>query len=85
MFKLIIPCSLEVSITKSEVINDRLIIKYEIGEYWRENSYNYGRSDIISQIELDMAKFVKSVARATFSKKYSGEQVQEHIGSYSLN
>lgn len=75
----------KVSVTKSEVVNDRLIVRYELGKYWRENSYAYNGNNMSSQVELDRKKFVKRVAEALSYEEYSSEQIDEYIGSYDLN
>lgn len=53
----------EPKITKSELINNRLIIRFEAGKYWRENSYPYPLNNLEYLIELDRARFIKYLAK----------------------
>ncbi|HRZ85230.1 MAG TPA: hypothetical protein P5277_00440, partial [Candidatus Paceibacterota bacterium] len=61
----------EVSIVKSERVNDRLIIRFEIGKYWIEKSYNFESPTNLTkkQIEIDSAKFVKTLANNLLKKQ----------------
>ena len=74
----------EIKITKSEVINDRLIIRFEIGSYWTERSYNPDSSDLDMQIELDRLKWVKYLAQKLSEKNQEPEEVSKYLGNYSL-
>jgi len=75
----------EVKVTKSEVVNDKLIIKYEIGKYWLESAYNYDGSNMTSQINEDKQKFAKRLAQVLSSEEENIEEVSEYIGSYGLS
>jgi len=74
----------EIKITKSEVINDRLVIKFEIGTYWSERSYNPDSADLDAQIELDRIKWVKYLAQKLGEKSPVPEKISKYMGNYSL-
>ncbi|MEA3329302.1 MAG: hypothetical protein U9Q06_01005, partial [Nanoarchaeota archaeon] len=75
----------EVKITKAEVVNGRLIIRFEIGKYWLENSYEYNSgNELDEQIAFDRARWVKKLAQSLSEKVQVGESVGKYVGSYEL-
>ena len=76
----------KVEITKAEVINNRLIIRFEIGNYWLENSYDNSVSEdeIKAQIELDRVKWVKRLAQKLSETEKEVESVEGLVGEYEL-
>ena len=80
--------SSDVKITKSEIANGRLIIRFQIGNYWLEKSYDsaIGNSTLLKdQMELDQAKWVKILARNLLKIPQSPEKKDEFLGNYSLS
>jgi hypothetical protein len=73
----------EVLITKSEIVNEKLIIRFEIGNYWIEKSYD-PYSELDDLIELDRVKWVKNLAKSLNEKVPASEKVEKYIGNYSL-
>ena len=75
-----------VYITKSEIINGRLVIRFEIGEYWLENSYNADsdKEKLDSEISLDRARWIKLLAEKLSETEEENEIIKEYIGNYSL-
>jgi hypothetical protein len=75
-----------VNLVKSEIVNERLIVKFQIGSYWIENSYNYnGNIDALKdQIELDRAKWVKSLAEKLSQNGETPQAVNVSIPDYNL-
>ena len=75
-----------VEITKAEVINGRLFIRFEIGTYWLENSYDNTRDkeELNSEIELDRARWVKYLARALLEGHSEAEAVEGFVGPYNI-
>jgi len=74
----------EAKITKAEAGNNRLTVKYEIGKYWLEYSYNYPNQitdNLKSQIDLDKAKFAKKLAVRFIEGKPVSENVLEILKS----
>ncbi|MBS3073139.1 hypothetical protein J4477_04870 [Candidatus Pacearchaeota archaeon] len=73
-----------VSITKSEVVNDRLIIRFQIGDYWLENSYDPSMEDLDYQISLDRVKWVKFLAQSFTKSESTPETAESYLGEYTL-
>ncbi|MEM3074963.1 MAG: hypothetical protein QW727_03420 [Candidatus Pacearchaeota archaeon] len=74
-----------VEITKSYKINDRIVIRFEAGRYWLENSYDsYSNDNLDFQIELDRAKFSKRLAKSLLESKQSPEKLEGYIGIKNL-
>ncbi len=71
-------------ITKAQKLNNRLIIKFEAGEYWLESSYDISLSNITYQIELDRAKFLKRLANSFLEEVSKAEDVEGFVGNTSL-
>jgi hypothetical protein len=67
-------------ITKSELVGNRLVVRFEVGKYWRENSYSYPDDNLDFLIELDRAKFMKSLARELGKKSDSKTKVEQYLG-----
>lgn len=74
------------SITKSEVLDNRLIIRFSLGSFWAENSYDYSTSEdeINFQIELDRARFAKRLSKSLLSSESEGENVDKFLGADNL-
>ena len=77
----------KVKITKAEIAGDRLIIRFEIGGYWLENSYNYNgdENELKAQIELDRVKWVKNLVKQLSETEENPENVDDLIGEYDLS
>ena len=75
-----------VSITKSEVANGRLIIRFQVGDYWLENSYDSSMSkeDLDYQINLDRVKWVKHLAQNLGQSESKSETAESYLGEYTL-
>ena len=76
--------STDVKITKSEIVNERLIIKFEIGSYWAEMSYNPESSDLDAEIEFDRMRWIKHLAQTLGEKNDLPEKVDKYIGNYNI-
>ncbi|MFA6022749.1 MAG: hypothetical protein WC781_01535 [Candidatus Pacearchaeota archaeon] len=75
----------DAEIVKSEILNDRLIIRFEIGEYWIEKTYDAGLSrDILkSQISLDKAKWLMYLAQKLMEVAPSPVDAPEYVENLS--
>lgn len=73
-----------VKTTKSEIINDRLVIRLEIGNFWIENSYDYPNSEeeIKKEIELNKIKLLKQIAGEVTT--VNNEQKGEFLVNYEI-
>lgn len=72
-----------VKTTKAEVINDRLIVKYELDKYWIEYSYEYdGTVDSIGNLmERDKARWLKDLAAQLSKTKEEPQEINDLIGN----
>ncbi len=75
--------NLSVKTTKAEVINDRLIVKYELDKYWIKYSYEYdGTVDSIENLmERDKARWLKDLATQLSKTKEEPQEVDGLIGN----
>ncbi|MBU3907012.1 MAG: hypothetical protein KKA64_02045 [Nanoarchaeota archaeon] len=76
-----------VKITKAEIINGRMVLKYEIGEYWAEFSYEYINSmeeEINKEMENDKVKWLKDLARTLSKEETAVKKVEGLIGDYPI-
>ncbi len=75
-----------VSITKSEIVNNRLIIRFQIGDYWLENSYDssMNKDDLDYQINLDRVKWVKFLAQTLSQSEPESKNADSYLGEYNL-
>ena len=75
-----------ISITKSEIVNNRLIIRFQIGDYWLENSYDssMNKEDFDYQINLDRVKWVKSLAQTLSQSEPESKNADSYLGEYNL-
>jgi len=70
--------NVSMEMTKAEVFNERLIIKYELGSLWIEYSYDYsGKIDdkLNSQIEEDKIKWLKDLADRFLQDETGSEEI----------
>lgn len=70
--------NVSMEMTKAEVFNKRLIVKYELGSLWIEYSYDYlGKIDenLNSQIEEDRIKWLKDLADRFSQDETSSEEI----------
>ena len=76
----------QIDIVKSQIVNDRLVIMYQIGDYWIEKTYdsNIAKDELDIQISIDMAKFAKYLAKTFGTIEENPETVKEYLGNYSI-
>ena len=76
----------DVKITKAEVDDGRLVVRFQIGKFWKESSYDYSdKEKINSEVEIDRAKWLKNLAIKLGEKESSPEKVDGFVGNYSLS
>jgi hypothetical protein len=73
-----------IKVTKAQESNGRLIIRFTLGSYWLESSYDYPNTNLEDQIELDKARWIKSIAREITKPVSNPKEVSEFIGNYSI-
>ena len=71
------------TISKAEIKNNRLVVKFELGSYWIEHSYYYSGDEeqASEQIALDKAKWLKKIAGKLLAEQKQEEQIPEQINS----
>jgi len=76
----------EAEISKAVEVGDRLIIKFEIGEYWSESSYDVSleETELNYQIEVERAKFLKRLANSLLKSEVETKDVEKYIGTTNL-
>jgi len=77
---------ISVEVTKSEAINNRLIIRNELGSFWIEYSYALDLSpeELEFQIEADRIKWLKDIAKAFSQEEIETEEIGEFLGEVSI-
>lgn len=75
-----------VSITKSEIINNRLVIRFQTGDYWLENSYDasMNKDDLDYQISLDRVKWIKFLAQTLGQSEPESKSEESYLGEYNF-
>ncbi|MEK6884824.1 MAG: hypothetical protein AABY22_34650 [Nanoarchaeota archaeon] len=74
--------------TSAVVKNDRLLVRYELGKYWVEYSYNYNgevSKDLEDKIDLERGKWLKNLALQLSKEKNSENSVSELLKNYNIN
>lgn len=77
----------EAKVTESKIFDGRLIVKFEIGRYWLENSYDYDEENnnvIAEQIAIDRAKWLKQLAQVLSEPKKQAVNVENFTETYVL-
>jgi len=77
----------KVSVTKADIVDGRLIIRSEIGNYWIENSYDSSKNqeELNALVALDIAKWVKNLAKNLAEDEKQSEKAESFIGDYNLS
>ena len=72
--------------TKSEAINNRLIIRNELGDFWVEYSYELDvvAEELENQIGADRVKWLKDIVKILSVEEDSSEEVSEFLGNVSI-
>lgn len=73
-----------VETTKSELVGDRLVVRYELGKYWIEYSYDYEDEDIESLVKAERIAWLSDLANALVERVGFVEKVEEFGGDFDL-
>ena len=65
-----------IKIVKAESSGDRIVLRYELGEYWFEPSYDSGLEDLDSQMEEDRIRWLQDIARTLLQEAIMPEQIE---------
>ena len=77
-----------VNTTKSEIFNKRFVIKYELGDYWTEFSYDYDgkiSEELLDKIELERKYWLKNLVKELSKETSEAENVGDLVVGFSLN
>ncbi|MFA4953466.1 MAG: hypothetical protein WC584_04550 [Candidatus Pacearchaeota archaeon] len=77
-----------VNTTKSEVLNGRFVIRYELGDYWTEFSYDYDgelSKEFLEKVELERKYWLKNLARELSKETSESKNVGDLIVGFDLN
>ena len=78
--------NLSIETTKAEIFNNRIIVRFEIGKYWVEYSYDSDLSDesLASSIEKDRIKWLKDLAVKFSEEKNEPEKIEKLLGVHDV-
>jgi hypothetical protein len=80
--------SQELEITKAKAQEKRVIIRYELGDYWYEATYDssLSKEELVIQMDNDKEKWLRDIASSlsVYSSNDEGEDLEEFLGNYSL-
>lgn len=73
-------------ISKAVESGERLIIRFEMGSYWSESSYDIklDETEINYQIEVDRAKFLKRLSKSLLESKIETKDAEKYLGAENL-
>ena len=76
-----------IEITKAKAGKNRITIRYELGTYWAEKTYDSSLSKeaLSKQMEADKNKWLKDIASNLLKKEPITEEIEELLGNYSIN
>lgn len=77
--------NISIKTIKSELVNDRIVIRYELGDYWYEPSYDssLSKEELARLMEDDRVRWLKDVI-AELSKEIVSEELEEYMQDYSI-
>lgn len=75
-----------VKTTKAELVNDRIVIRYELGDYWSEFSYDKELTEIEldSQSEKDRINWLKNLAGKFSGINENGKSIDSLVKDYEI-
>ena len=77
-----------VETSKAVVRNNRLVIKYNLGKYWKESSYDYNgvlTDSLLNRIEFERKFWIKNLALKLSQNSFTEEDVSSLLESFYLN
>jgi len=72
---------------KAEITENRIVVRYEIGKYWAEYSYDYSDGNIANievQMQDDRIAWLKDLAGRLSEEKTSPQKAEEFIKDYEI-
>lgn len=78
--------NVSVEITEAKIKKNKIIIRYEIRDYWFEASYDASLSqeDFEAQREADKIKWLKDIVKSLTEQATTSQEVPGLIGNYSI-
>ncbi|MGA2130500.1 MAG: hypothetical protein ABSG05_02720 [Candidatus Pacearchaeota archaeon] len=77
--------NISVQVTEAQALNGFIVVRYEIGTYWIENSYpsNLDNATLNSLMGEDRIKFLKDIAASLSQQNPSAQNVSGLYGNYN--
>lgn len=74
-----------ITTTKSEFINERIVLRYELGDYWYEPSYDafIGEEKLIYLMEADRIRWIRDII-SELSNEIVVEELEVYLKDYSI-
>ena len=78
--------NLSVEVTEAKAKNGFIVVRYELGDYWVEYSYNedLDEADLEFFMERDRVKWLKDLANKFSTEEELEEEIEELLGNYAL-
>ena len=73
-----------VKTTKSELVGDRLVVRYELGQYWVEYSYDYEHEGLRALVDAEKMKWLSDLADTLEEDAVAFESVDEFGGDFEF-
>jgi len=72
--------------TKAKLIEDKIIIRYELGNYWVEHSYDVALSKEVlnEQMNQDLEKWLRDIVNSFYVEEPVEEDLEDLLGNYSI-
>ncbi len=73
-------------IRTARLFRDRIVVKYELGNRWIENSYdaNLGDEELERQMEVDRIKWLKDIIKEIVNEESAEQNLEDFDGSYPI-
>ncbi len=68
----------------ANLFNERIIVRYELGYYWIEYSYNADAEELDSLMEIDRIKWLKDLVRELSREETIPEKIENFTIDYSI-
>jgi hypothetical protein len=78
--------NISIKATKAELIDDRIIIRYELGNYWYEPSYDeeLDKDELSLLMQNDRILWLKDISKKLSEDKAESKELNEYTGEYSI-
>ena len=72
--------------TKAKLVNNKIIIRYELGDYWFEAAYDaaLSKEELAEQRAADVTRWIQDILKSISKQKPVEEDLEELLGNYSI-